>query len=246
MWLRDSSLVRVDDVAVRGLSGGPESAAIRGALTRAAGDMTTLHVRADRLRAAVSPYPIVKEIRTATDFPHGMTIEVVEHDAVAAVEIHGRRVPVAADGTLLRGRPAAGQLVTLSVPAANGGGRLTSHRGRAAVAVMGAAPKDLRPFVQDVAFGPDGLRISLRNGPLVQVGDGSRARAKWIAIARVLGDPRAAGASYLDVRVPERPVAGRFEEPAAPVLDGAVATDPASAPEAASESSASPGEGAAE
>jgi cell division protein FtsQ len=153
-----------------------------------------------------------------------MTIEVIEHDAVAAVEIDGRRVPVAADGTLLRGRPAATDLVTLSVPSANGGGRLTSRRGRDAVAVLGAAPKALRAFVADVARGPDGLRVTLTNGPLVQFGDATRARAKWIAIARVLGDPRAAGATYLDVRVPERPVAGRFDDPtAAPALDGTTA-----------------------
>jgi cell division protein FtsQ len=226
MWLRDSSLVAVSDVQVRGLSGGPESAAIRSALTSAARDMTTLHVRPERLRTAVSPYPIVKDLRVSSDFPHGLRIEVVEHDAVAAVEIDGRRVPVAADGTLLRGRPANTQLVTLNIPSANGGGRLTSRHGRSAVAVMGAAPKDLRSFVAGVDFGPEGLRVTLSNGPLLQFGDVTRARAKWTAVARVLGDPRAAGASYLDVRVPERPVAGRFDDPgsSAPVLDGAAPT----------------------
>jgi cell division protein FtsQ len=241
-WLRDSPLVAVSDVAVTGLSGGPESAAVRNALARAARDMSTLHVRPERLRTAVAPYPIVKDIRVTTDFPHGMTIEVVEHDAVAAVEIDGRRVPVAADGTLLRGRPAATDLVTLSVPAANGGGRLTSRRGRDAVAILGAAPRPLRPYVVDVARGADGLRIALRNGPLVQFGDAGRARAKWTAVARVLGDPRSAGATYLDVRVPERPVAGRFDDPAAaPALDGApvaeetVATGEEEASEAAAE-----------
>lgn len=222
MWVRDSPLVAVSDVTVTGLSGGPDSASVRNALARAARDMTTLHVRPDRLRSAVSPYPAVKDIRVTTDFPHGMTIEVVEHDAVAAVEIDGRRVPVAGDGTLLRGRPAAAELVTLSVPSANGGGRLTSRRGRDAVAIVGAAPHALRPYVADVAPGPDGIRVTLRNGPLVQFGDAGRARAKWIAISRVLGDPRAAGATYLDVRIPERPVAGRFDDPTAvPALDGA-------------------------
>ena len=142
MWVRDSPLVAVSDVTVTGLTGGPDSAAVRNALARAARDMSTLHVRPERLRTAVTPYPIVKDIRVTTDFPHGMTIEVIEHDAVAAVEIDGRRVPVAADGTLLRGRPAATDLVTLSVPSANGGGRLTSRRGRDAVAILGAGDID--------------------------------------------------------------------------------------------------------
>jgi hypothetical protein len=41
---------------------------------------------------------------------------------------------------------------------------------------------------------------------------GSRARLaeKWAAAARVVSDPKAAGAAYVDVRIPERPVAGPF------------------------------------
>jgi cell division protein FtsQ len=224
LWLRDSPLVAADDVTITGLTG-PDAPAIRSTLEDAARDMTTLHVRKDRLRTAVSPYPIVKDLRVETHFPHEMVIKVIEHDPVAAVNIDGRRVPVAADGTLLRGRPAGTQLVTLSVPAANGGGRLTSSRGRTAVAVMAAADKRLRPYVADVEFAPDGLRIVLRNGPLLQFGDASRARAKWQAAARLLGDPRAFGASYVDLRAPARPVAGRFDDPTdAPALDGQAPT----------------------
>ena len=233
LWLRDAPVVAVNDVWVTGISG-PDAPAIRAALTDAAHDMTTLHVRPDALRTAVSPFPIVKDIRVETDFPHGMRIAVIEHDAVAAVDIDGARVPVAADGTLLRGRPAGARLVTLQIPSANGGGRLTSRRGRAAVAVMGAAPQGLRGYVQGIQFGPDGMRVTLRNGPLLEFGDGARARAKWIAAARVLGDPRGAGASYLDVRIPERPVAGRFNDPGQETpMDGQTAPDAAaSAPDA--------------
>jgi cell division protein FtsQ len=227
LWLRDSPLVAVNDVWVTGVSG-PDAPAIRAALTDAAHDMTTLHVRPGALRTVVSPYPVVKDLRVETDFPHGMRIAVIERDAVAAVDIDGARVPVAADGTLLRGRPAGARLVTLDIPSANGGGRLTSRRGRAAVAVMGAAPARLRTFVQGIQYGPDGMRITLRNGPLLEFGDAARARAKWIAAARVLGDPRGAGASYLDVRIPERPVAGRFNDPGQETpVDGQASPDPA-------------------
>ena len=233
LWLRDAPVVAVNDVWVTGISG-PDAPAIRAALTDAAHDMTTLHVRPDALQTAVSPFPIVKDLRVETDFPHGMRIAVIEHDAVAAVDIDGARVPVAADGTLLRGRPAGARLVTLQIPSANGGGRLTSRRGRAAVAVMGAAPQSLRAYVQGIQFGADGMQVTLRNGPLLEFGDGARARAKWIAAARVLGDPRGAGASYLDVRIPERPVAGRFNDPGQETpIDGQTASDPAApAPDA--------------
>jgi len=210
MWLRDSGLVAVNDVHVTGAHGAG-APAVRSALTAAARDMTTLHVRIESLRTAVRPYPVVKDLRVETDFPHGMSIQVIEHDPVAAVLLEGRRVPVAADGTLLRGQAAGERLVTLQLAPANGGGRLTDRRALAAVRVMGAAPRALRPHVTGVDFGPDGLRVSLRQGPLLQFGDAARARAKWVAAARVLADPRAAGASYLDVRAPQRPVAGRFD-----------------------------------
>jgi cell division protein FtsQ len=228
LWLRDSSLVAANDLTITGLTGS-DAPAIKHALENAAGDMTTLHVRIDALRTAVAPYPIVKDIRVETHFPHEMQITVIEHHPVAAVTIDGARVAVAADGTLLRGRAASTKLVTLDVPSANGGGRLTSKRGREAVAAMGAAPAGMRNFVQSVEYGPDGMRLQLRNGPLLEFGDATRARAKWIAAARVLGDPRGAGASYIDVRIPERPVAGRFDDGGGVALDGQTATDQGSA-----------------
>jgi cell division protein FtsQ len=225
LWLRDSPLVAANDLTITGVTGS-DAPAIRHALTDAASDMTTLHVRLDALRTAVAPYAVVKDIRVETHFPHEMQITVIEHHAVAAVDIDGAAVPVAADGTLLRGRVAGARLVRLDVPAANGGGHLTSRRGLDAVAVMGAAPEALRGYVQGIQYGPDGMRITLRNGPLLEFGDATRARAKWIAAARVLGDPRAAGASYLDVRIPERPVAGRFDDAGTPApVDGQVSTD---------------------
>jgi cell division protein FtsQ len=209
LWLRDSSLVGVSHVTVTGATG-PEGPAIRSALTDAADGMTTLHVDEGALRAAAGSFPVVKDIQVKADFPHGLEITVVEHRPVAAVTIDGARVPVAVDGTLLRGQPAATTLPTLAIPSANAGGRLTARRALAAVRVVGAAPAVLRPSVAGVNFGVDGIQVSLSNGPTVDFGDASRPRAKWAAIATVLADGRSAGASYLDVRAPERPVAGRF------------------------------------
>ena len=48
----------------------------------------------------------------------------------------------------------------------------------------------------------------MRNGLLVYFGDATRPHAKWLSLARVLADPSSAGATYIDVRVPERPAAG--------------------------------------
>ena len=50
--------------------------------------------------------------------------------------------------------------------------------------------------------------MQMRDGPELIFGDATRARAKWIAATRVLADPEAEGASYIDVRLPGRPAAG--------------------------------------
>lgn len=209
MWLRDSSLVRADDVRISGLTG-PDSPRIRALLRDAASDMTTLHVRADQLRDAVAPFPVVKDIRVSADFPHTLRIEVVEHDPVAAVVIGGRRVAVASDGTVLGGAPATGHLIALSASAATAGGRLTDRHALSEVAVLGAAPEQLRALVTAVGHDPSGLRVALAQGPILVFGSTQRLRAKWAAAARVLASPDADGATYVDVRVPQHAVAGRF------------------------------------
>ncbi|MET0811192.1 MAG: hypothetical protein ABWY65_08780, partial [Thermoleophilaceae bacterium] len=54
--------------------------------------------------------------------------------------------------------------------------------------------------------------------PELIFGDARRARAKWAAAARVLADPEARGASYIDLRIPGRPAAGGLPaETVAPV-----------------------------
>jgi cell division protein FtsQ len=62
--------------------------------------------------------------------------------------------------------------------------------------------------VARVFTGPKGLTLAMRNGLLAYFGDGSLPHAKWLSLARVLSDQSSAGASYVDVRVPERPAAG--------------------------------------
>jgi hypothetical protein len=74
--------------------------------------------------------------------------------------------------------------------------------------MLGAAPAPLAKAVTRAFSGPKGLTIVMRSGLLVYCGDAARPHAKWISLARVLADPSSAGASYVDVRLPERPAAG--------------------------------------
>ncbi len=228
LWLRDSSLVAVNRVTVTGLSG-PTADAIRSALVDSARQMTTLHVRVSRLRAAVADYGIVRDIRVHTDFPHGLRIQVLERHPVAAIQIDGRRLAVTADGTMLPGVavPDHGPAIPVAHPQA--GARLTDHRALQFLALLGAAPTPLRDLVSRVYVGPGGITAQLRSGPDLYFGDSARVAAKWIAAARVLADPSSNGARYIDLRIPDRPVAAvpnaqaLFQAAMAGVLPGGTA-----------------------
>jgi Cell division protein FtsQ len=93
-----------------------------------------------------------------------------------------------------------------------------------AVTVLGAAPAPLARYASKVYLaGQRGLAVAMRNGLIVYFGDAWRPHAKWDSLARVLADPSSAGASYVDVRVPERPAAG-FPDGVAPDAPAASAS----------------------
>ena len=211
LWLRDSGLVAVEQVSVTGLSG-TEAPRVRAALEGAARDMTTLHVRPDQLKTAVEPYPSIMAVDAHADFPHRLRIVVHEHVAVAALAAGSDRVPVAADGTLLRGSSTSG-LPLVAVGAPPPGDTLSDKRPMRVVALLAAAPPQLRAKVARVYAGPRGLTAPLADGPVLYFGGADRLRAKWTAAARVLADRSAAGATYVDLRLPERPAAGGLEDP---------------------------------
>jgi cell division protein FtsQ len=208
LWFRDSSLVRVERVTVTGLET-KDAARLRAALTLSARSMTTLHVDHDRLMRAAAGYPVVRELKVTSEFPHGLQIEVVQHVPAAIAVSHGLRIPVAGDGTLLRGVPAEGRLPTIHVAGAMPGERLRDPGALRQAHVLGAAPAALRSRLEGVHDdAEDGLTVEMRDGPKLIFGDATHVRAKWAAAARVLADPAARGATYVDLRLPDRPAAG--------------------------------------
>ncbi len=222
LWLRDSPLVAVERVTVTGATGS-DAARVRAALDAAARDMTTLHVRPGVLRTAVEPFGRVASVHATADFPHGLRITVRERTAVGAIAAGGERVPVAADGTVVRDADAAG-LPLLSARSAPAGDRVRDASVAREVAVLASAPRALRARVIRVGPGPRGLTVPLRDGPALFFGGAERLRAKWIAATRVLADPTSAGAEYLDLRLPERPAAGGLEPPQGALGTGGAVT----------------------
>jgi cell division septal protein FtsQ len=206
--LRDSPLVSVDHVTVTGVDG-PDASAIRSALRSAARNMTTLDVQTPQLRAAVSGYPEVKGLSVSTQLPHGIVIHVLELLPVAVVEVGGRKVQVTAEGRLLPARPATESLPLIPLPDSAGGGRLTQRWAIAAARLLGAAPYQLLPRVEEVTtIAGHGLVGQLRNGPSIYFGDATQAAAKWTAVLAVLANSNSEGASYIDVTDPQHPAAG--------------------------------------
>ncbi|HEV2813219.1 MAG TPA: cell division protein FtsQ/DivIB [Solirubrobacteraceae bacterium] len=220
-WLRDSPLVAVDEVTITGASG-PDAPKIEAALRSVAREMTTLHVREEELHAAVDTFPTVGDLKVESDFPDAMRIEVIEREPVAVVAQGDDRMPVTAGGTVLRGATAPDDLPLID-----------DSRSERVLELLGAAPRPLLRRAERAFAGPRGLTVRMAEGPIVYFGSASDLEAKWAAAARVLADPTAEGATYVDVRVPERTAAGGLtpieeedgtEEELAP---GATAGEPA-------------------
>lgn len=207
LWLRDSSLARVEQVRVTGASSSQKEA-VEDALRDAATDMTTLHVREDALRAAVEPYESVRDLRVEPDFPHTLHIDVIEKRMVAVVSVGGAETAVGAEGRLLRGVEPAKPLPEIEGGRVVASDRLSDGRALSAVAVLAAAPAELHARVERARRGDRGLILEMRDGPDLIFGDRHRVRAKWAAAARVLAEPSAVGSVYVDVRLPERVAAG--------------------------------------
>jgi cell division protein FtsQ len=207
-WLRDSWLVAVERVTVTGLTR-DDAHRVRAALSAAARSMTTLHLDGDDLERVVEAYPIVKELELSPDFPHTLRIRVIEHDPAAVAHTDGGRVAVAGDGTVLQGLAGEERLPTITAEDTVRGGRLEDPAALAAARLAGAAPAALHGRVEKVRLRKrDGFVVLLRDGPELIFGEAARTRAKWTAAARVLADRTAAGATYVDLRLPGRPAAG--------------------------------------
>jgi cell division protein FtsQ len=237
-WFRDSGLVRVSDVEVTGLTG-PDAPKIRQALEQAAVEQSTLHVSVAELRRAVEAEPSILRVSATPDFPHGLRIDVTENHPVAAIAIPGSgKVPIAGNGTLM-----PGDKVGASVPEIKIGG--VARTGRSGTAAARLTDERAGPLLRVAATAPvpllrratsierrrgEGIVVVLRNGPRVMFGDDSAAAAKWKAAAGVLAAQNAQGAAYVDVRLPERPVAGglKAQTPAGGVAaaPGTTATAP--------------------
>jgi cell division protein FtsQ len=200
-------------------------------LTKAAEEMTTLHVREDELAAAAAAFPDVKSVSADASLPTGLTVTVVQRRPALIARGKSETVAVAGDGAVLPGVevPKDAKLPAIDVDELPSSGRLDGPALEQAL-VVGAAPEPLQPLIEKVGFESDeGVVVTLEGGLPVHFGTDGRADAKWEAAAAVLADPKLKRLTYVDVRVPERAAAGGAAPPPPP--DEEASADPALAPE---------------
>jgi cell division protein FtsQ len=207
LWFRDLSLFAIHDVAIKGATTNERE--VKQAVEQVAGDMTTLHIKDGELRDAVAHFPTVASVAASTSFPHGLEVTITERLPVAFIRSDGQETAVSADGYLLAGADFDAKALPRIEDGAAHGVRLTPDAA-AQAAILGATPGPLKNRITSSTWDDQrgGVVVDLKNGPEVRFGDGSRAQDKWQAAVAVLSGEARGTPSYLDVSVPDRPVAG--------------------------------------
>ena len=159
---------------------------------------------ADEARRRLEAEPWIAEATVRSDLPDTIAVRIRERVPVGAIETHAGWEVLAADGVVLAHPADAPNLpaITALVP-----GHDVVSLG---TAILGAMEAELRARVVTLTVGADGLvRLGLRGGVPVMVGETDEADAKAQALAAVLEWARAARADVraIDVSVPGAPTA---------------------------------------
>jgi cell division protein FtsQ len=210
-WLvaRETSVFALRTVEVSGAPA-PVARQVNRVLEREVGT-SLVEVDTDRLRHAVEKLPTVVSAELDRAFPHAIRVAVVPERPVLVVRRGAESWLVSARGrvmgTIVQGRRAALPRLWVRREVDLEPGALLG--GDPAVAVAAVAPLRSTRLgrVATVRTGKDGLTLALRRGLLVRLGEPVSIRLKLAIAARVL--PLLAPETvYLDVSVPDRPVAG--------------------------------------
>jgi cell division protein FtsQ len=206
---RQTGIFALDRIQVTGAP--PSTAArIRAALRGYVGKSLVRFDRADAARrlAAVSE---IADARFDRDFPHTLRIRVRLERPVAVLRRGSDAWLVSSSARVLEHldkRPYP-RLPRIWLPAGTDISVNSTLAGVGASGVAAVAP--LRPLhlvgrVRQVLAGDGQLTLVLASGTELRLGDSGDLRLKLSIAKQIL--PLAAGASYVDVSVPERPVAG--------------------------------------
>jgi cell division protein FtsQ len=207
---RDTSVFAVDTIEVDGAS--PAVAlqvkhAVRGDL-----GTSLLRLDLDRVREEVAAVPTVARATLDRAFPHTLRIVVVPEQPVAVVRQGAASWLVSARGRIMASLPHGARPRLPRIWVAKGApfavGAIVPDG--LDVSLAAVAPLQTMRFparVASVRAETDELSLVLHSGVELRLGDDTDVRLKLAVAAKVL-PLVAADARYVDVSVPERPVAG--------------------------------------
>lgn len=207
---RTTSAFAVERVAVRGAS--PDVAAqVRKAVAPALGE-SLVGLDVAELRRRAETVPMVASATLDRAFPHVLEITVVPETPVAVLRRGSSSWLAAAGGRVVgelgKGeRPGLPRVWLKRDVEVTVGERLGGLQRRAVDAVAPLAGNPLPRAVTSVVAAKGSLTLELRSGLELRLGDATDLAVKLEVARRVLPQLGAAG-GYLDVSVPERPVAG--------------------------------------
>jgi cell division protein FtsQ len=227
-WLgaRDTGVfaVRTIDVA-----GAPPAVAmqVRRALTTTRGT-SLLKVDLNASLRTVEALPTVASARFDRAYPHTLRVVVVPEQAVAVVRQGAHSYLVSARGRVIatsarHGKPALARIWVKHTVDIRLGAVTEGDLRTAVSAVAPLAGSRFPGRVNSVTATPDELTLRLRSGLEVRLGDPLDVALKLAVAARVI-PLLAAGTAYLDVAVPERPVAGTLNSQVE--VEGITSTSP--------------------
>jgi cell division protein FtsQ len=207
---RTTSMFAVERVAVAGAPA-EDAAAVRKALAPALGE-SLLGLDLAELERRAESVPTVASATLDRAFPHTLAIAVVPEVPVAVLR-RGASAWLAASGGRVVAelepgrRPGLPRVWLKRDVDVRVGERLGGAQLRAVSAVAPLAERPLPVAVASVVTGRGELTLELRSGLELRLGDLSDLAVKLEVARQVL--PQLAGSGgYLDVSVPERPVAG--------------------------------------
>ncbi len=202
---------QVDKTTVRGLgkdrSG--DVAEVEAAVRQSVEGMSTLNPDEGNLEEAMSRFPRVAGVSVVPDFPDEATVEVDLRRDGSVAEASPDDLLIATDGWVLErfDEKRSGPLPVLGAgPVSQVPGERLEGEALNQALVAGAAPAELRQFIELIESGDSGVEAQLTDGSVLVFGDASEVRAKWAAAATVIADPELTGGiSAIDLSVPGRP-----------------------------------------
>jgi cell division protein FtsQ len=166
----------------------------------------------DEARRAVEALPTVAEAELDRAYPHTLRVAIVPERPVALVRQGAEALLVSERGRVITrvDRAARPELPRIWVPRTARlapGGTVSGDLSTAVAAVAPIAGTRFPARITSVTVQEEALTLRLRSGLELRLGEPTDAELKLAVAARILRLLQP-GARYLDVSVPERPVAG--------------------------------------